>query len=362
MIIENQLRQLVSLMSDRGLSSLVLADPLNLAWLLGCRTHVSLVGSPCLLALVTADHGSPRLQIITTNNEVHRLAEVELNDFARAGSLEFVTAPWTAGLWTLAPAGGDIGSDVPAENRQSIATEMARLRLTLTPTQAGWLGELTAIVAAAVERIAVSVQPGQLESDIAARTAAELVSQGIDPIVLLVGSGEALFTHRHPLPRPVPVEQRCMISVGARGRGQFTSVTRYVHFGRLSTFLADAFSRLLAVEAAFLDASQPGRPLSSVLAAGRTAYAANGFGEDAWADHHQGGLGGFAARELIAGRDADVILTPGMVAAWNPTAAGWKAEDVTLITEQGNVPQTPTSSQWPMLDVNGRRRAGYLTA
>lgn len=360
MQIDEQLTRLGHYLRVAGLTSLVLAEPANLAWLLGARSHVSLIGAPCFMAVVSGDPDRLHLEIITTENEVERLRQVEFADLDMSDRVSYHTVSWTKPLPSAAPTGAMVASDSPFPGTVDAAADMLGLRRILTSDQQARLKALTQTVARTVETVAAGVKRGELESEVAGRTAEALWERGLEPIVLLVGSGDALFTHRHPLPRKVPIKDRCMISVGARQRGLFTSVTRYATFGEPDPRLADAFARLLQVEAAFLDASRPGNQLSDALAAGRCAYADQGFGADAWLNHHQGGLGGFAARELIAGRDHDVELASGMVVAWNPTACGWKAEDVAIVDESGCQVQTPPGVDWPLVQVAGRVRAGYL--
>ena len=86
----------------------------------------------------------------------------------------------------------------------------------------------------------------------------------------------------------------------------------------------------------------------------RDAYAAVGH-EGEWRQHHQGGAAGFAVREWIATPDGDERVRLPMAYAWNPTIAGAKSEDTTLVTESGVETLTRTG-EWPTREV---RAVGY---
>ncbi|GAA2184637.1 M24 family metallopeptidase [Brooklawnia cerclae] len=354
------LRRLGDLMAGTGVDGVVLGDSRNLAWLLGVRTHVSTTAPPCLLAVVSGEPADPSLTVWTTVNEAARLADVEFTDPGCRVTPVIRTVGWQQDLWAEIPAGAGMGADLPRPGFRDLGEHIALLRRRLDARQRQQLSALTDAVTAVVESIARGLRPGVSESHVAGLVARELVSGGIDPIVLLVGSGDDLVRHRHPLPRPVPVHGRCMISVGARRRGLFTSVTRYVTFDRPARTGNDSYRRLLDVEAAFLDASLPGVSLSQALRTGAAAYRRNGFPDDTWLQHHQGGLGGFAAREVIAGRDPDLVLRPGMVLAWNPSADGWKIEDLHLVGDDGRLSPAAGATEWPTLRVGDRPRPGVL--
>src|SRR5690606_3652278 len=188
------------------------------------------------------------------------------------------------------------------------------------------------------------------ERALAAQTVEALVRDGLEPLVVLVGSGAELARFKHPLPRDVPIGGRFMVSVGARGVGVVTSVTRYATFDALTAQETDEYRRLQEVEAVLLRSSTPGVRLGAALDAGKAAYRDHGFPADTWREHHQGGIAGFAPREVVAGAGADPVLEEDMVVAWNPSASGWKVEDVALVSASGATPLGRPGDGWPAYD------------
>jgi Xaa-Pro aminopeptidase len=82
------------------------------------------------------------------------------------------------------------------------------------------------------------------------------------------------------------------------------------------------------------EATRPGRSLADCFADLRGFYADAGFPGE-WRLHHQGGITGYASRELIATPYTDVEIEPGMAFTWNPSVTGAKAEETFVVTEAG---------------------------
>ena len=66
----------------------------------------------------------------------------------------------------------------------------------------------------------------------------------------------------------------------------------------------------------------------------RSFYAEAGFPYE-WRSHHQGGMAGYATRELVATAETRQEIEPGMAFAWNPSLPGAKAEETFVLTKDG---------------------------
>ena len=149
-----------------------------------------------------------------------------------------------------------------------------------------------------------------------------------------------------------------MVACCGRRFGLVASTTRIVAFSPLGSD-SELYRNLLEVEREFLDASMPGAGLAETFSKGTAGYDAHGFDPDEWRRHHQGGITGFNPRELIANGRSELTLRSGMAVGWNPSAAGFKVEDTTLVTATGAEP-LGVDPAWPPILVGGRIRPAVL--
>jgi len=82
------------------------------------------------------------------------------------------------------------------------------------------------------------------------------------------------------------------------------------------------------------EATRPGRTLADAFDDCRRFYAEAGF-PDEWRLHHQGGITGYASREVIATPHTEVPIEAGQAFAWNPSITGAKAEETFVLAEDG---------------------------
>ena len=350
-----KLAALASVARERGLDTLVLRDPANLTWLLGGRVNVPQTLDTACLDVVVDCAGQPRITVVTNAIEAPRLCDTELAGL----DAEWDVVAWWEGRDPRLPRGRTVGSDRPLQDSVPVASDLALLRRRLTVRQRRLLRAVCGDAAAAATAAAAGLTPATMEYQAAGLLARELLDRELDPIVLLVGGARRLDAHRHPLPTGESLGVRGMLVACARRYGLVASVTRIVSFDPLGSDERDAYERLLHVEEAFLDASRAGARLGDVVAAGTAAYGAHGFDPHEWHRHHQGGFSGFQPREFPASPASDDIVTDGAVLAWNPSAAGWKVEDTTLVEVAG--PETLVHDDaWPTMKVGDRLRPDVL--
>ena len=141
--------------------------------------------------------------------------------------------------------------------------------------------------------------------------------------------------------------------------GLHVSITRLLSFGEAPEELASRVRAAAEVDAAMLSASTPGTPVNDVLRVAAEAYERLGF-PDEWRLHHQGGITGYAGREVFATPGDATPLPRAGAAAWNPSVTGGgKSEDTALVTEVGLEVVTRTP-QLPELVFDGLTRPGIL--
>jgi hypothetical protein len=176
---------------------------------------------------------------------------------------------------------------------------------------------------------------------------------------MLVAGEERLPLHRHPLPTAAPLGARAMLVVCGRRHGLVSAVTRMRAFTPLSAGARATYAGLLAVEAAYLDATRAGARIGDIVAAGVAAYAEHGFPADEWHAHHQGGPIGYATRDYLASPATDLAAGDRQAFAWNPSGRGFKVEDTVLATTAGPEILSP-DPDWPALEAGGRQRPDVL--
>lgn len=346
--------QLVRFLDEHDLDALVLRRPSSVAWAAGgARTYIDVTGDTGVAWLVITRDS---VRIVTSRIEADRLAAEELPD----PDYEWTVLDWLADQTAAVPTGDRVGVDGALAGRRDVTAELEVARRSLLPEELELyraLGRDAAEALTATARARTSADP---EWQWAAHVAGEITARGADPLVLLVAGAERVRRHRHPLPTAAPAGDLVMVVVCARRHGLFANLTRFVSTRPLTAEQLDAQSRLLQVEAAFLDATRPGVPVSEAFAAGTAAYGAHGFDPDEWQRHHQGGPTGYLSRDHLATPDTTELIEDGQAFAWNPSVPGLKVEDTVVATPSGAEVLT-IDPAWPTEHVAGRPRPLVLT-
>lgn len=358
----SHLDDLARIGAEHGLDTLLIREPANLAWLLGCRFHVPNTLDAACFDVVASElrSGSPRLEVVTNAIEAPRLIETELPGDPQVADV--LVVPWWGNRSDYFPTGSGVGTDRPWADATDAAADLVAARQVLTPDQADRLAVVCTDAAVATGRVARGLTPGLSEYEVAGRLCGELLATQLEPVVCLVAADGRDRRHRHPLPTERRGERSFLLVCCARRHGLIASVTRAVMFtgaGHDQTERSDRHRTVLEVERAMLDASVPGARLGEVVAAAVGAYPQQGFAAEEWTRHHQGGLSGWLPREYPAHPGSEQTLAVGMVVAWNPSGDGVKAEDTCLVAANGVRPLV-TDPAWPTVMVGGRERPDLL--
>ena len=132
-----------------------------------------------------------------------------------------------------------------------------------------------------------------------------------------------------------------LVACAERG-GLFANLTRMVYFDEPDP---ETVGRQEACEEILRrmreEATRPGRTLAQAFEDCRRFYAEVGFPEG-WRDHHQGGMTGYASREVIATPGTQYEIGEGQAFAWNPSLQGAKAEETFVLGAGGPEVLTPS--------------------
>ena len=322
--------RLAQLLDRHGLDAIVLRRPANFAWYTGgADTKVDHV-APEGVADLIARRDSAR--VLASTIEAPRMRAEQTPAF------EVLEYPWQDdrddALRSMA-GGARIGSDFGLPGTLDLSDDIARLRRTLDPDAIAALRSIGRDLSAAMADAAAAVEPGLTEHEAAAALAAACRNRGLTATVLLAAADDRIAQHRHPVPVGARIERRAMLVASAERGGLYANLTRIVELDEPDPELARRLQACEEILGRMRDeATRPGRTLAEAFSDCRAFYSDAGF-PDEWRLHHQGGLTGYASRELIATPRTDHVIEPGQAFAWNPSVTGAKAEETFVLTESG---------------------------
>jgi len=318
----------------------------NFSWLTCGGSDQIIHGCPEGFAgiLVTFDD----VYVVTNNIEMPRLELEELKDLPfKHAEFSWIDGEEREKIREVIGS-KDVATDLPL-SFGSFDPGIDRLRVPLTAAEIGRFRELAGLCSGSFEKVVEQLKPGMSEFEIQSVVAAELLSRGVFPLVLLVGTDHRIFHFRHPRPTEKKLERYCMIVICAERWGLILSMTRLFHFGKPPAEIAAKYDALLQVDLAYITATRRGNSLSQVFEAGRRMYREVGFsGEEQM--HFQGGTCGYSIREQDLERDNAYVIQEGEIFAHNPTITGVCVEDSILLDKEGYQVLT-LSDSWPSREV-----------
>jgi hypothetical protein len=337
--------RLLGLLDNAGFEGVLLTLPGNVAWYAGGgRSHVITDTSFAIAQVLVHRDGDV---VFTNEIEAQRLADEELGGLGA----EFRVRPW----WLPGETPKDFATDAG-----EAATILRRARERLTAEEIERYRSLGADAAAVLTDVLLAATSQTTEYALTGAMTGGLMDRGIEAMAFFAGGERRAPVYRHPLPTMTPIGERALLVAGARRAGLIACLSRLVAFSPLSDAERERYGELLEVEAAFLDATQPGRSLGAVFAAGTAAYATHGFEADEWHRHHQGGPAGYFARDEIVTPASTDVVVERQAFAWNPSAPAIKVEDTYVTSAEGIDEIFTVDLRWPTIDVAGRKRPAIL--
>lgn len=347
--LQSKQQKLNAFLDRHKLDGVLLTLRNNFAWITCGRDNRIANVSPIGVASILATR-EKRICLANTI-EAPRMRAEEL----AAEGIEVVSFPWWD-KWAAAKIAGDIIAE------QRIAADAVDFGLKLTPlpedfAELRWSLSEPEIAryrfaakrtSAALERVCRELRPGVNEHEIAGMIDHYVHQSGCNPTVTLVASDERVTNYRHPIPIDKKMQRYAMLVCCSEYGGLISNLTRFVHFGPISSELQAKQQAICNVDAAINLSTRPGKTLGELFAVLQKAYADNGQAGQ-WQLHHQGGPTGYAGREVIATPDADATVRENQAFAWNPSIVGAKSEDTTLVTPNGMEILTAHSNDWPTI-------------
>ncbi len=328
---EERRQRLRGAMDRLGLGAVLLRRPANFAWYTGGADNRVDHSDPLGVATVLVTAGTE--YVVADNIEAPRMREEE------TPSLEVVEHPWheeAAPLYKELSDGAPLAADFPLQGARDVLEEITPLRYVLDEEAVELYKRAGAETSAAMEQAAASLSAGTTEDEAAANLTSACRRRGLKTPVVLVAADDRIASYRHPIPHGTPIRRRAMLVVCAEKNGLYVSLTRIVHLVEEPD--EDFERRQLACEEILHrmreEATRTGHSLADAFAYCKRFYAEAGF-PDEWRLHHQGGIAGYAAREVIATPKTRQAIEVGQAFAWNPSITGAKAEETFVLTEDG---------------------------
>jgi Xaa-Pro aminopeptidase len=359
--VQTKLETLRGWLARTRASGVLLSSQSNFAWATaGGHSHVALgqeAGAAAIL--VTAADA----YILTPNIERRRLFDEELMGLC----FETVEYPWHEPE-SVAGLVGDLCDGPSAVSDLGIGSappepSLVELRRVLLEPELERYRMLGRAAGRALETACRGATPGDTELDVAARVAFECSKEGILPLVNLVAADDRIARYRHPLPTRNRLSRTLLAAVTGRRHGLHASATRMVAFVDPDEDLLARHRSVARVDAHMILNSRPGRSLGAIMRAAMEDYSEEGF-EGEWKLHHQGGLTGYAGREVFATPSSTYELKMDQALTWNPSITRVKSEDTVLVTGSSHEVITSTG-EWPEEAVNlaggSVRRPALLT-
>lgn len=298
--------------------------------------------------------------ILTNEIEAQRLQDEELLATLGDSLYQMAVHPWAdSDRQTQFVAeithGGKVISDRSTGEELPLPDSLQFQRQILLPSELDRYRQVGRLASAAMTEVLTQAQPHWTEQQLAGVGASALWRRGLQPALVLAAGDRRLPKYRHPLPLAEAIGNQAMLVFCARGHGLIVSLTRFVHFGRLSPQQHQLHRTIATIEAVALDQSQPGTALNQVYKALAEAYEQQGY-PNAIREHHQGGTAGYGAREVIATPTSCDRLAAQMVVAWNPSIPGAKIEDTFVINAEHTLENLSFDPQFPHVEIAGRLR------
>lgn len=314
------------IISAKNADGVILNSQNHFSWLTGGRGFIGLASTAaCASLVVTLD----KAYLVSENIEAQRLFKEQLAEDPRIEVLEY---PWYSPDARQRLLKGLPGLKTVLSEKD-IAGELFEARTVLSAEDMAKYEDICTTAAREVEAACRTLRAGMTEYELAGELSRRFWTHNLEPITLLIGFDERARQFRHPVPVGAILKNYALIAVCVRRWGLIASLTRLVSLFRDEAMM-ERQRAAAYVDAVLCSHTAAGTDLAAVFEKGVAAYTAQGW-EGEWKHHHQGGLTGYAPRELKATSHTHHIVRPGETYSWNPSVQGAKSENTMVVLEKG---------------------------
>jgi Xaa-Pro dipeptidase len=326
---EGRLRRLRAVMERSAVGAVLLRTPANFAWYTGGADNRVDHSSPYGVADIVVTRDGE--YVLTNTIEAGRMRDEQ------TPHIEVAEFPWFGDdtqVLTDLTGNAPLGSDVPGLGKD-ITAELQQLRMVLDAEALEQYRQVGADGVAAMHEAMASLEPGVSETDAAAALQWACRKRGLNSPVAMAAGDDRITHYRHPVSHGAICHRVVMLVVCAERGGLFANLTRFVHFTEPDPEIQQRFASCETILRRLREEStKPGRTLAEVFADCERFYAEEGH-PDEWKLHHQGGITGYASREIVITPSANTEIYAGMAFAYNPSITGAKAEETFVLTQGG---------------------------
>ncbi len=205
-------------------------------------------------------------------------------------------------------------------------------------------------IASIVENSLQYIKKGRTEREISGEMIKMCTEKEIDVGLALCASEKRMMLYRHPITTNTEITNVCMLALTVRREGIYSCISRIVSLKKPTTELINKRNAVLKVDCACEKYTQVGGNIETVFNKIQDTYKNVGY-ENEWKNHHQGGITGFASREVKITKKTNLTIKNNMIFAYNPTVAGYKTED-TFYLKDGKPIVTTFSNKLPLVEID----------
>ena len=352
--IEAKTERLVRLLADNRLSGALLNSQHNFAWITGGGTNGVDQSRENGVASIFVRSDGKRF-LLASNIESPRMLseEVAANDFElvefswqdEKSSADFVIRK------AKALSGGEIATDIPMHPQTApIDGLIAKCRYSLTAEEIDRYKKLGSDAGKAIMTVIGKLQPGETETEIAARMSGEFAKTNINPVVTLVAADDRIANFRHPVSTENRWQKKLLLVTCAKRQGLIVSLSRLICVGEIPYEMQRKTEATAFVNASLMHSTKPGITGADLYKIAADAYDEAGF-RDEINLHHQGGAAGYRTRDWVAHTTSSEIVQEHQAFAWNPSITGTKVEETVIVTD-GDAETITTSPDFPVITTN----------
>jgi hypothetical protein len=334
--------RVAGVLEQAGCDGLLVLDPDNFAWLTSGAVARGVVDPAALPCLYFTAEGRWAL---ASNADSQRLFDEELDGLG----FQLKEWPWHWGRAQLLAdllQGRKAASDVPFGSCPVVGDQLQKMRRSLTSYEVACFRALGHILAHALEATCRTMEPGDMEREVAGQLSHRLLHRGAAAVMVAAAADGRLKPYRHLEYTAAPVRTSCVLTAVARKYGLYAAANRSVAFGTADPALRKDHDAACRVSAVYTAGSWPDAMPRQLLATAQRVY------QLSQAEHElllapQGHVTGRAAVELNLTPQTEDLLQTSWAVTWRPSVGTALSCDTVLITDEG--PRTVTvADPWPL--------------